>query len=203
MLSSLFCLILAAAPADDPVSRPPAREAIIEQFLTTRPTEPLTEAARTAAIAAVREAASHPATRQDAITSGLKLLSPEFNTALQQMGADDSQSAVDALTPLTTSTDRFLAAEAQLFLARALMNAGRYEESLPVLDRLIKDHSSDTIRLGEAWFLKGKLEAGSLQREAAEKSLRKFLDDFPEEPGRMQGKHVRRCSTSKRPTPTC
>ncbi len=184
----LMCLLAAPAPAYVPAVSPPANESVIERFIASREADSSTGSELKArALVAVREAAKDAATRQEAVTSGLKILSPEFDAALKKLAAEEAAEARELLTPLTTSPDRWLAAEAQLFLARVMMVEGRYEEALPVLTALIKDHPTETVRLGEAWFLKGKLEAGALQRDEATASLKKFLREFPGEPGRMQG----------------
>ena len=47
--------------------------------------------------------------------------------------------------------------------------------ALPIVAAFIETRGTTTVRLGEAWFLKGKLEAGALKREEATASLKKFL----------------------------
>lgn len=191
MWTFLMCL-LAAAPApsvtDSPAAAPSVKQAVIEKFIASRQADSQTaDELKTRAIAATREAAAKATTAQEAITAGLKILSPEFDAGLKKLAAEECANARLQLTPLTTSADPWLAAESQLFLARALMGESRYEEALPVLKQLIDTHADQTVRLGEAWFLRGKLEAGALKREEATASLKKFLREFPSEPGRMQG----------------
>ena len=184
----MFVMCLLAAPAAPAAVAPPEKQLVIEQFLASRNADSaVADDIRDRAIEAVREAARDTATRHEAITTGLKILSPEFDAALKKLAAEEAADARLLLTPLMSSTDRFLAAEARLFAARAMMVEGRFEDALPVLSEMINSYPSDTVRLGEAWFLKGKLEAGTLQREQAITSLKKFLREFPGEPGRMQG----------------
>jgi len=187
MLTFLMCLLAAPAPAS-PVAAPDAKSTVIERFIASRQADSsVSEEVRLRALSAVREAAQNPETRQDAITAGLKVLSPEFDAGLKKLAAEEATDAGKLLAPLTASADVWLSAEAQLFLARAMMVEGRYEDALPIVSALIENHADTTVRLGEAWFLKGKLEAGALKREEATASLKKFLREFPGEPGRMQG----------------
>ena len=188
MWTFLMCLLAAPAPATPPTGALSVKEAVVERFIASRETDSSVDGElKSKAIATVREAAKDEKTRQEAITAGLKLLSPQFDAALKKLAAEEASEARQLLTPLAQSKDPWLAAEAELFLARAMMVEGRFEEALPVVDGLIKSHSAETVRLGEAWFLKGKLEAGALQRDEATASLKKFLREFPGEPGRMQG----------------
>ncbi len=187
MLTFLMCLLAAPVPVS-PTAVAPAKETVIERFIASRETDSsVADDLKAKAIAATREAAKKPDTRQEAITSGLKILSPEFDAALKKLGAQEAAEAARMLTPLATSADPWLAAEAQLFQSRAMMVEGRYEEALPIVSAFIETRGATTVRLGEAWFLKGKLEAGALKREEATASLKKFLREFAGEPGRMQG----------------
>jgi tetratricopeptide (TPR) repeat protein len=184
MLTFVMCLLMAPAPA----SVPPVADGVFERFVASRQTDSsVSDELREKAIRAAREAAGGAETRHEAITAALKVLSPELDAALKKLASEEAAAAAQLLTPLAKSPDAYLAAEAQLFLARSLMVQERYEDALPILTALIETHSGDTVRVGEAWFLKGKLEAGALKRDAAAASLKKFLNDFPGEPRRMQG----------------
>src|SRR5436189_715047 len=173
MLTFLMCLLMAPAP----VSRAdvaPGKETVIERFIAARESDSaIADDLKSKAIAATREAAKKQDARQEAITTGLKILSPEFDAALKKLGAQDAAEAAKLLAPLAKSADPWLAAEAQLFQSRAMMVEGRYEEALPIVSALIETKGSTTVRVGEAWFLKGKLEAGALKREEATASLKK------------------------------
>ncbi|QDT56835.1 hypothetical protein Pan44_48950 [Caulifigura coniformis] len=187
MLTFLMCLLVAPAPANRVVA-PDAKSTVIERFIESRQADSsIAEEVKSRALSAAREAAGNPETRQEAITAGLKILSPEFEAGLKKLAAEEATDAGKLLAPLTGAADPWLAAEAQLFLARAMMVEGRYEDALPIVAAFIETHGDTTVRLGEAWFLKGKLEAGALKRDEATGSLKKFLRDFPGEPGRMQG----------------
>lgn len=185
MLTFLTCLLLAPAPAS---ALPSPVQGVAERFIASRESDSaLPEDLRTKVISAARAALASKETQHEAITAGLKIQSADFDAALKKLAAEEASDAAALLTPLTVSKDAFLAAEAELFLARSLMMQNRFEDALPILSTMIAVHSADSLRIGEAWFLKGKLEAGLLKREAAKASLKKFLTDFPQEPGRMLG----------------
>jgi tetratricopeptide (TPR) repeat protein len=187
MLTFLMCLLVAPAPAS-PDAVAPAKESVVERFIASREADSsVADDLKEKAISAAREASKSADTRQDAITTALKILSPEFDAALKKLAAEEAADAGKLLAPLTNSADPWLAAEAQLFQSRAMMVQGKFEEALPIVSAFIESKSATTVRLGEAWFLKGKLEAGALNREEAKVSLKKFLREFPGEPGRMQG----------------
>jgi tetratricopeptide (TPR) repeat protein len=186
IVSFLASILVGAVPEN--ALQAADKSAVIERFIASRRNESGAGGEqRDAILAAVRSAAKDPSRRQEAIATALRTLTPEFEQAHQRLAAEDAAGARRLLHPLTESSDPWLAAEARLSLARALMTEGRYEEALPVVDALIERSAGHTVRLGEAWFLKGKLQAGSLQRDQATASLRTFLRDFPDEPQRMQG----------------
>jgi len=121
MLTFLMCLLAAPAPVS-PASAVPSKESVVAEFIASRETDlTIPDDLKASAIAAAREASANPETRQDAITSALKILSPEFDAALKKLAAEEAVEAGRQLTPLTTSPDPWLAAEAQLFLSRSLM----------------------------------------------------------------------------------
>lgn len=184
----MFAILMCLALAPTPETVAPAAETVLDRFVASVKKESSASADSVQqALDAAHEAAADRETRHEAITAALRILNPEFDGALKKLAEEDGDAAAELLEPLSKSSDPYLAAEATLFLARARMIEGRFEESLPVVKSLIEQRSGQTIRLGEAWFLKGKLEAGALDREAASTSLKKFLSDFPGEPHRMQG----------------
>ncbi len=54
-----------------------------------------------------------------AITEGLMLMYPEFTKALELVGNDEVDKAIEAFQKLTSHENKFLAAEAKYFIARA------------------------------------------------------------------------------------
>ena len=83
MLTFLMCLLMAPAPVS-PADVAPTKEGVIERFIASRENDSsIADDLKTKAIAATREAAKKQDARQEAITSGLKILSPEFDAALK------------------------------------------------------------------------------------------------------------------------
>lgn len=122
----------------------------------------------------------------DAITEGLIKVYPEFATAIDAADSDDVDQAVKLLSPLTESNDKYLAADASFFLARALMNSERYEEALPKLEALRGDLKEYSTHSGLADYFMGLAQAGLLNNEAAITSFVSFLQNSPDAPERMR-----------------
>jgi hypothetical protein len=163
------------------------QNATIDRFLAQcRDNPQLNDQMREEVARAVAEKRQDPAALDEAITAGLKVASPEFAAALQSLGAEQPERAIEQLTPLAASPDPFLAAEATLFLARALIVQERHEDALPKLKEVTGPRAADTVRGGEARFLQAQAEVATLDTEAARDDFLRFLNDTPNAPRRMR-----------------
>lgn len=144
------------------------------------------DAARAAAVEAVETARRDPRTSDEAIAAGLQILSPDFAQARAAVANEQSSDAVERLKTLVDSPNPFLAAEARLLTARALIQQERHEDALPLLKDLAENRAAETVRTAEIWFLRGKSEAAALDRDAAIADLRRFLNTCPDAPARMR-----------------
>jgi len=114
-----------------------------------------------------------------AITESLIAIYPEYAKAIDHADAEDLAAAVDTLTPLTKSPNKFLAADASFYLARTLMNGESYEQALPLLDSLTHDLAPSTAHQGTAQYFIGVAQAGLLDNPNAIKSFMAFLQFNP------------------------
>lgn len=116
--------------------------------------------------------AESPAT---AITESLIAIYPEYGQAIDDADFEGIDVAVEALTPLTTHEDQFLAADANFHLARTLMNAEKYEDAVPLLKKITGKQGKYSAHQGVATYYTGVAQAGMLDNEAAIKSFATYL----------------------------
>ena len=116
--------------------------------------------------------AESPAT---AITESLIAIYPEYGQAIDDADFEGIDVAVEALTPLTTHEDQFLAADASFHLARTLMNAEKYEDAVPLLKKLTGKQGKYSAHQGVSTYYTGVAQAGMLDNEAAIKSFATYL----------------------------
>lgn len=121
-----------------------------------------------------------------AITEGLMLMYPEFTKALELVGNDEVEQAISAFQKLTTHENKFLAAEAKYFIARAHVYDENYEAALPVLKDFEKSNAQDSVQSGNALYLKGIALANTLNNKESIKALTEFLDKYPNASERMR-----------------
>jgi len=114
-----------------------------------------------------------------AITESLIAIYPAFGQAVDDADFEDLATAVAALTPLTNHEDRFLAADASFYLARTLMNGERYEDAVPLLEKLVGELGEHSVHRGVAQYYLGVAQAGLLNNEAALRWFAKFLESNP------------------------
>jgi tetratricopeptide (TPR) repeat protein len=122
----------------------------------------------------------------DALNLGLTKLYPEYQAALAAADEGNLELALSQLQPLLDGEDKFLAADAAFYLARALMNAERFEEALPLLRDLqtkLDDYSANG---GVTQFFLGQALAGMLQHQEAMAALMEFLQLNPDAPERLR-----------------
>ena len=119
------------------------------------------------------------------ISAGLMALYPEYDAAVTDIASDHLDRAVGNLKKLAASKDAYLAANARYYLARAYAIDERYEDALPLLEKLMKTGADKTQYLGEATFLKGVCEVETLQRKSALKTLQSFVKQYPNSSERL------------------
>ena len=122
----------------------------------------------------------------NALTAPLRRIYPDFAKALMS-AADDPSVGIDQLSKLSNTEDNFLEAESLYYLSRLLIGEGRYEESLPNLEKIRIKLKNNTLRYGEVLYYKGLCYSNMLQRTAASDSLNDFVDNFPDESPRLIG----------------
>ena len=143
----------------------------------------LTDAQRKQIKLAVAELEETP---PDAITEGLLMVYPNYEGAVESSDNDEIDKAVELLSPLAESADRFLAADASFYLARTLMNNERFEEALPRLETLIGKFADCTVHQGSSQYFIGVAQAGMLQNREAIFSLMQFLQLYEDAPERLR-----------------
>ncbi len=143
----------------------------------------LSQDVRDKALQAVAEFAESPA---DAITEALIVMYPAYGDAVAASDDDNVQDSLRLLQPMVESTDRFLAADASFYLARALMNDEQFEQALPLLNRLSDDLESSSAHGASASFYRGVALAGLLKNEEAIEALMQFLHFYPDAPERLR-----------------
>ena len=121
----------------------------------------------------------------DAITEGLIAIYPKYAKAIDSTEGDDPDLAVQLLTPLTKSEDKFLAADSSFFLARMLMNHEQFEAALPLLKSLGKDFSKHSIHANTSDYFLGIAYAGLLKNKNAMNAFLEFSKSSADAPERM------------------
>ncbi len=123
--------------------------------------------------------------RDQAISSGLLVLYPEYEEAVL-LADDDVSSAETKLNALMESEDKFLAADATFYLARTLMGEERHEDAIGLLEKLNDEFASFTLHSGNALYFAGVAQANLLQNQQAIKTFDKFLKENPKAPERLK-----------------
>ncbi len=132
----------------------------------------------------IRDLVGDPATAS--ITDGLLSIYPDYSAAIESSDADDVSEGIKLLTPLADGTDPFLAADANFYLARLLMNNERFEEALPRLDKMTHELAEYSTHLGDAQYYIGVAQAGMLQKDEAIRSFMEFLQFNPDAAERLR-----------------
>jgi len=121
-----------------------------------------------------------------AITEGLAMMYPKFADALELVGKGQSSKAFDVFKQLSTIDDKFLAAEAKYFIARAYVYDENYEDAIPVLSEFQKSFAQNSVQDGNALYLKGIAFANTLKNKESIEALTKFMNDYPNASERMR-----------------
>ncbi len=120
------------------------------------------------------------------ITDGLVVMYPELGAAIESTEQDNVAASIERLTPLATSTDPYLSATSSFYLARILMNNERFEQAIPLLERLTGDLYEYTVNGGEAIYFLAVAQAGMLKRGDAIRTFTTFLDSNPNAAERLR-----------------
>lgn len=131
-----------------------------------------------------KSAADEPA--PDVVTDGLIAIYPDYAKAVQSSDDDDINEAVRLLSPLADADDKYLAADANFYLARALMNNERFEEAMPRLKQLNGAMGEYSVHQGSAQYFVGVAQAGLLKNKEAINSFMQFLQFNPDAPERLR-----------------
>lgn len=115
-----------------------------------------------------------------ALSAVLGRLSPEYAAGLRALADEEFATAREKFRPLVESPNPFLSADARFLVARTFVAEERHEDALAQLVDLLDQHGDDTVRQGEAWFLRGQAAAAVLNRSQARRALKRFLRNYPE-----------------------
>jgi tetratricopeptide (TPR) repeat protein len=122
----------------------------------------------------------------DSVTEGLIQLYPAYSKAVDSSDTDSVAKAIELLSPLADSEDRFLAADANFYLARTLMNDERFEEAMPRLELLTGELGKFSVHQGNVQYFIGVAQAGLLKNDEAVQSFMQFLQFNPDAPERLR-----------------
>lgn len=166
----------------------PSRAAVIDEFIAAcEKNTALEPALRQTALATVAALRADDERAAEAIPAALGHLYPAFRQALVNLSEEHSGEAVRVLRELAELEDPYLAGHAAFYLGRALATEERFEEALPWLEQVAAGkHLPHTLHSGEAMFLFGTCQANVLKREAAIRTLVRFLELYPAAAERMR-----------------
>lgn len=95
---------------------------------------------------------------------------------------EENAAALVALQEAAQTTDPWLRSAANVLAVKALMRLERFEAAAPILHRLQYQDYAHVQDGGELLLDAGIVHAGLLQREAAVRNLRTFLESYPRAP---------------------
>lgn len=130
--------------------------------------------------------ASSAADISDAITAALVKRYPDYSQAVAAADQDDLAKAQTQLNAMVDSADSFLAADASFYLARLLVNHERFEDALPLLEKVTGKLAEFTTHSGASQYFIGTAHAGLLNNDQAIAALIDFLQNYPEAPERLR-----------------
>ncbi len=122
----------------------------------------------------------------DALTESMIAIYDGYAAAIEASDGTESSDAASLLAPFADSPDSYLAADATFYLARTLMNHEKFEDALPLLEKVLGPLSDYTVHVGPARFYQGVAWAGLLQYDKAVASLKDFLQSYPDAPERLR-----------------
>ena len=159
---------------------------VIDSFLTHVSKADLSDEVKAKVKQVVGDLRDDPYTQADAITQGLAAVYPEYASAVESTQGDDLEGSITSLEPHTKSDDKFLAADASFFVARALLNLERFEDALPILETLTGDLADYSVHSGSSQYFMGVAQANLLRNKEAIASFQTFLEQNTDAPERMQ-----------------
>ena len=165
----------------------PSDSDVIDNFLKhVESMDSLSAEQKAAARERVGQLRADEGARVAAITAGLASIYPQYDQAVAASESDDVQLSIKQLRPHVDSDDLYLASDASFLLARSLMNNGRHEEALPILEKLISELSPYTLHVGPATYFAGVAQANLLENQRAIQSFNTFLESYPKAPERLR-----------------
>lgn len=168
----------AVAPVK-PAFEPPNELKIVADFAKHISTAEFTDEQQKRVGALFVAAKDDKARRATLLADTLKLQHPQLGRALGLLLDEQTDKALAALGELAKSDDPYLAAHANFYAARALAMEERYEQALPMLEKLTGEQLDKTMYSGEAMFLKGVALAETLDRRNAIETLKDFAKHYP------------------------
>ena len=158
-------------------------EQVLQSFAERIQTASLEDAQKEEINDLLNEFSDSPA---DAITESLVVIYPGYGQAIDATDEEGAIVAYARFNEFLNSEDKFLAADASFYLARAFMNEERYEKSIELLDQVQDELSDYNVHVGQARFYKGIAQAGLLRYEKAIETLSQFLEFYPAAPERLR-----------------
>jgi tetratricopeptide (TPR) repeat protein len=160
---------------------------VIDGFLNSvRESKTFSQERIDAAVANVEELRKDEFGLYEAVTAGLGELYPEYKQALVQLALEEPAAAITVLDKLAASDDPYLSADASYYLSRAHVLGERFDEALPLLEKVSAKMADKTVLMDEVVYLQGVCESRLLKRDEAAATFEKFLKDYPTAPERMK-----------------
>ncbi|MEX2213623.1 MAG: hypothetical protein WD768_05820 [Phycisphaeraceae bacterium] len=166
--------------------KPVSQDEVISRFMQHTLQSKAVPAETRVLILSELDAAAKDQAGEHTLTRVIVAVNPELSKALADFADEDFTKAVASLKNLSKSEDTYLAAHADFYLARAYMVQEKFEDALPILDKLAGAERSDlTLHAGEALFYKGICHDKLLERVEALISLATFLRQNPDASERL------------------
>jgi len=186
MIAVAFVVMVGMSVADE-IPAPVPLDAIVDEFVKSLDDRKELDAeAKTRVLEMVKSLRNDEQWKDAVITVALREIYPAYQTALTTLGEERFDEATTQFEELILSKDPYLAADAEFYLARTLVMLERYEDALPRLSALAAPKVDKSLHAAECALLHGLCAARLLDRDAAMKSLDRYLKAFPDAPERMR-----------------
>ncbi len=120
------------------------------------------------------------------LLEALAVIAPEFRAGLDAYDDGDYGAAAAKFAALGDAGDPFVAANANAFEVKSLVEQGKLEEALVRLEAIdakrLADHSTFAAEMA---YVRGFCQLHDLDYDAAEQTLQSFLDVYPGAPARL------------------
>jgi hypothetical protein len=180
-----FSFLIAIAACSPSWAGDSDRSKIIDGFITHVEDSDFNAATKAAVKETVEKMRQDPQAQVDAISEGLMLAYAGYRQALAAAD-NDAIGAAANLKPWIESEDPYLSADAAFGLARILVNAERFEDSIPLLESVAGPQANFTLHSGSATYYLGVAQARLLQNEQAINTLGYFLQNYQDAPERLR-----------------